>query len=643
MMPPSVDTTCSARCLFPLRDPRCADPCGRPAGHLRDIICACPRHQIDGGAPPTTYAKTDTFDKIVKAMQRKGFDPDQSRTIWKLGHRDTAQIESLSATHISRLIASEIHRPLDAVCVAGSALPPPRSDHPVLRPSLRGSRQEMFDKISTEDGRKEALATIEDLTETANSRRTNESLWHSWTEILEAWGQPPLPLTPNKVKMVAASLRAGRYRSAEPYFHRARMEQLRSMQKPADAATLDAMKRYARAIARGIGTSKLKDSIQLELLADHTHPPKTEAISLLAPTACTWPMGLFILGSWWLTRGIEATATRTACRLTVSWTLPASKTDVKALGATRTHCCTCQRGGNSAWGDKRDSLCPYHMMRDLIDLNESLFDEYRSGELPLFSSASGQTLSHPATVDAVRAVANVIGEPLHRGIDATRLERFGEHCMRVSGAQFLSRALLWDLFLVQLFGRWGSMAVASYIQEAPLAQASSRPPATSLPAVLRLVQEAVRAGREPQDEIGIASIRHDLELIMAKLKESQIGSIQGLQDRAAAEEIAISDEPTERCIVVSTESGITHEVLIACDEKLPLGACMTICGWKWAVAGANPTKKFVGVSSLPNFCKTCTKRAKGTTSEASSETAADEDTAPEHGPDNLSLDFVDDY
>ena len=177
-----------------------------------------------------------------------------------------------------------------------------------------------------------------------------------------------------------------------------------------------------------------------------------------------------------MTRGIEASAAKikhikfeSAGPFTVAWTLPASKTDVKALGSVRTHKCICAKGGSPAWSDNRDRICPFHIMLELVALVTTLWEGSNTGDPPLFPTNAGQVLSHAATVSAIQDVAKSVGEPLQRDVDSTRLDRFAEHAMRVSGAQFLSRALLWELFVIQLFGRWGSLAVARYVQEPPLA------------------------------------------------------------------------------------------------------------------------------------------------------------------------------
>ena len=75
------------------------------------------------------------------------------------------------------------------------------------------------------------------------------------------------------------------------------MEQVRVLNLPPDVAVIDAMRRYARAVARGVGPSKLKDAIPLELLADVLRPPLIEEVHLKPPNECIRPAALFTLGS----------------------------------------------------------------------------------------------------------------------------------------------------------------------------------------------------------------------------------------------------------------------------------------------------------------------------------------------------------
>ena len=61
-----------------------------------------------------------------------------------------------------------------------------------------------------------------------------------------------------------------------------------------------------------------------------------------------WPARASLLASWWLLREIEAAhAIREHIEIDqankrVNWRLPPSKTDWKALGASRSHSCSCE-------------------------------------------------------------------------------------------------------------------------------------------------------------------------------------------------------------------------------------------------------------------------------------------------------------
>ena len=180
------------------------------------------------------------------------------------------------------------------------------------------------------------------------------------------------------------------------------------------------------------------------------------------------PEYMVLLGCWWFTRGIEASAAkRRDVRINedkneVAWNLPASKRDPKALGEERTHGCLCDEQTGS-------QLCPFHAMKTWLEQLQRLFPEdMEHGSGPLFPTYGGQHASNEATVKGIRQVMQRLREPLTRK-DGTGKEtqRFGEHVMRVAGAQFFARRGV-ELFLIQLYARWGSTAILKYVQEAPL-------------------------------------------------------------------------------------------------------------------------------------------------------------------------------
>jgi hypothetical protein len=86
---------------------------------------------------------------------------------------------------------------------------------------------------------------------------------------------------------------------------------------------------------------------------------------------------------------------------------------------------------------------------------------------PLFPDSKGNYISKETTAAAVRRVANVLGES---ACDDT--EDIAEHAMRVSGAQLLARSGV-ELYIIQLYGRWGSSVIERYVQEAPLSRSTT--------------------------------------------------------------------------------------------------------------------------------------------------------------------------
>ena len=125
-------------------------------------------------------------------------------------------------------------------------------------------------------------------------------------------------------------------------------------------------------------------------------------------TDAVFPVFLVLQGTWWFTRGIEVSAAkRRDVRLAtdkkeVSWNLPASKRDPKALGEERTHGCLCEELCARA-------LCPYHRMEEWLVVLKEKFGEQEDAEaddLPLFPTYEGKHLSRLGRLDACTRVVN---------------------------------------------------------------------------------------------------------------------------------------------------------------------------------------------------------------------------------------------
>ena len=206
-----------------------------------------------------------------------------------------------------------------------------------------------------------------------------------------------------------------------------------------------------------------------------------EIMPSLPGTAAAWnsggpwrPRASLIIGSWWMLREVEFSNAELRSvsfnhrQRSASWTLPASKTDVTALGETVSHGCCCRwnRGAHEP-----SPLCPYHLLYEHM---QAQFAKYRTRfdavgwalpGYPLFPDDNGEVCTKAGVTDTIRTAARHLG---HEIVDPGGLFLHSGHAMRVTGAQGLSRAGLSE-HPIALLARWGGSAVRTYIRKAPLA------------------------------------------------------------------------------------------------------------------------------------------------------------------------------
>ena len=362
-----------------------------------------------------------------------------------------------------------------------------RKDHPVALPSQGGSLVRAIAAASVNERNKSLQMLQQDVYAQSNSG-PQASRMKTWRQIAQAWGLDPLPLTPELIKAVGASFKRGGYRSAHLYFGSAKKEHI--MQFGSLSQDLEILiKDVIRSIERGQGPSKLKDSFNLRDLAGIDLTLEGDQFRI--------HHNMVVLGCFFLTREIELSATlrrhirMDTEKLTVSWTLPATKTCTKGELTERTHKCMCR--------SLPSQMCPYHCMEDTLLLTHDAWEHTDDG--PLFLQDYDH-MSKIYTIDAIRSVlkrANI--QTQRQGVDGP-VERFHGHCLRISGAQALVR-LGFSTTLIMLLGRWGSHAIFRYIQDSPLqelidvdAESEAREkgaPATSLePEVKKLRTEQRR-------------------------------------------------------------------------------------------------------------------------------------------------------
>ena len=225
------------------------------------------------------------------------------------------------------------------------------------------------------------------------------------------------------------------------------------------------------------------------------------------------PRAAIFIGCWWLCREIELAKLRAKLvefrgsgrNLAVSLYLPASKTDQLALGTARTLRCLCPE--NPTPLDR--ASCPVHVLVDhVLFLQRRFAERWSSGEadldLPLFPSFEGKVVEKGAMADSVIEAGRLLGVA-RSSPDGS--ERITGHSLRVTGAQGLVMRG-WDLWTVQLHGRWGSDVVKRYVRDSPLtAVASGRGPAARQGLDLEAVVAAVVREVQPTERVVPAAVQ----------------------------------------------------------------------------------------------------------------------------------------
>ena len=171
------------------------------------------------------------------------------------------------------------------------------------------------------------------------------------------------------------------------------------------------------------------------------------------------------LATWFMLREIEMAAARAAHLRIDSYEtfilIPTYKTDSFGKLTERSLKCTCRV--------QTHPMCPYHAASrhlDRLSLLQGFSDPHK---FPLFPENDGSTPTKNSMVAAIRSVIAATGQSLERpDANGQMLQRFGGHSLRVAGAQLLAASGV-PLQLIQLLGRWTSMAIQRYTQESALA------------------------------------------------------------------------------------------------------------------------------------------------------------------------------
>jgi len=275
----------------------------------------------------------------------------------------------------------------------------------------------------------------------------------------------------------------------------------------------------------------------------------------------------------WLTRGIETSAAmRTDLtfddeKKMVTWFLPASKTDVRALGSAFAHSCWC---GNDT---EMSSLCPYHIAKELVRAVDEKFRGREPKTVPLFPTREGKTMSKAQNVQNLRAVLKAADIETTKQMGSATRQRFSEHSCRVSGTQFFAR-LGWHLDIIKALGRWNSIAIERYAQTAPVEAtlASGARRATNTDAIEKTLLEMKEKAQE-----------------QAQLIAQLNAKLESLASNAAA------DKEGDLDVVKNLATGMRHIIKIGHKhQEVETALYRTMCGWRFANAAYSSSNDKTG-------------------------------------------------
>eukprot|EP00435_Cladocopium_sp_Y103_P032253 s2001_g8.t1 len=396
---------------------------------------------------------------------------------------------------------------------------------------------------------------------------SRKSLWE--TLARKAGYSEPFHLEPNMVMEVMGALKLANFRSAQLYLDNAKGEHI-AQGYPWTDRLQQCYRAAVRSCNRHLGSPKQAAPLPLAELAllPHSEEP-------LVRGGPKWPVRSALLASWWLLREIEASYSLTSHvdideeAYKVSWRLPSSKTDWKALGATRSHTCSCEF--------TTKSQCPYHSVVDHI---KALGPKY-SG--PMFPGSDGLPATKTGWADTFEALGKALGLQCSYPNGA---RCFTGHTARATGAVHLASNQV-ELWRIQLFGRWGSQVFLHYIRDAPLKQLDKLALETS-------AQMSIEAAKNQLQDL-LRRAQSGLAAVVA------CPSQEMLDDCETANIHVDPPKPTD-VNIVNTSGGKVHRTMIFGDDFHPR-EWKTRCAWHFG----GPHTTYMVSAEAPSAGEACKK------------------------------------
>ena len=447
----------------------------------------------------------------------------------------------------------------------------------------------------------DGVALLEELDEdryAQSSKAPKASHINTWVKLHVRWfggDIPPLPLTVESVRAVAAQMKGAGYRSFPNYLDT--MAHAHKKEHDWSAALDDVRKATTISCMRGIGPSRQTLEFPIQDVQQLGLGP--EALHARGPVL---PYHWAVLCTFHMLRGAEAACALASSlvvdaeRCTESFSLSGSKTDPQAIGVVRTWGCVCS--GN------RDLPCPYH---SAVAIQDHLMQTFGINgvlpiDMPLFPDEHGQWCTGAGFISTITVMIRRAGIREH---DALGRSCIGEHVWRISGARHLA-ALDVPTPIIMRLARWESAIVLRYIADAPLspltrvymerAAAASAALRALMPAGIAAASDTARSSAS--SAVASPPLPIDMGPCTDVLENGEV-------DEMLNKDLALLDD-AEDLFIRHKGTGRTHHIARGCckwtgDEEL-----ITLCGW---IPPKGSCKRLeTAVVTDPKFCKDCTKQ-----------------------------------
>jgi hypothetical protein len=501
--------------------------------------------------------------------------------------------------------------------VAGSSSDAPpgerRADAPCIRSYGQGNQLDALSIASNTELLSKAQLDLSNRKYSNTTLRPREARLALWDQLLRASGvRDPFALTPDIIMSGAAILQAAGYRSTMAYVDIAAQEFVRRGGTKSQLLELT-IRDARRACARGQGAPKHSGAFPMERLIE-----LQESKTPFVPNGPLWPRRTLTCGMWWLTREIELSnaVVGDVSRPepdSVRWNLPASKSDPKALGMSRTHKCGCGGLANSV-AVVDVNMCPacnlWSQMLDArafsahVQKHHEYFDEgselSRGEHFPLFPTAKGRFPTKFCMIGTIVSAATKLDLEINLGNKPV----FGGHSLRRGGAQYLARSGV-DVWRIQALARHSSSAILLYLDGVHADSLGNIASEASLGRSLFNVREELGALRAQLE-------RHKADLIPSLNEALPVASSKIIIPICASEIVDLSQPRSSGPSPLEVTSVVSHPFVLSSraggrsHRRDPSAPDKAMCGWRWS---NHPGALLVSSDDKGLGCTKCAKKS----------------------------------